>query len=81
MLDVERGGLACSRIVPADGELDAVLACGGGVGVASFCRGGDRLGRAVGLDVEGWLGGGGCWGGCVGRVVRVDGGVAVALRI
>lgn len=63
MLDVERGGLACSRIVPADVERDAVLGCSGGVGVASFCRGGDCLGRAVGLGAEGWGGGAGCGGG------------------
>lgn len=55
-----RGG-----VVPRDGEGDAVLACGGGVGVAGFCRGGDRLGRAVGLGAEGWGGGGGCGGGAV----------------
>lgn len=55
-----RGGVA-----PRDGEGDAVLACGGGVGVAGFCRGGDRLGRAVGLGAEGWGGGVGCGGGGV----------------
>lgn len=59
-----RGG-----VVPRDGEGDAVLACGGGVGVAGFCRGGDRLGRAVGLGAEGW--GGGCGGGAV-SAFRVD---------
>lgn len=42
-----RGG-----VVPRYGEGDAVLACGGGVGVAGFRRGGDRLGRAVGLGAE-----------------------------
>lgn len=47
-----RGG-----VVPRDGEGDAVLGCRGGVGVAGFCRGGDRLGRAVGLGAEGWGGG------------------------
>ena len=52
-------------VVPRDGEGDAVLACGGGVGVAGFCRGGDRLGRAVGLGAEGWGGGVGCGGGGV----------------
>lgn len=55
-----RGG-----VVPRDGEGDAVLACGGGVGVAGFCRGGDRLGRAVGLGAEGWGGSAGCGGGGV----------------
>lgn len=48
-----RGGL-----VPRDGEGDAVLACGGGVGVADLWRGGGRLGRGIGLGSEGW--GGGC---------------------
>ena len=43
-----RGG-----VVPRDGEGDAVLGCRGGVGVAGFCCGGDRLGRAVGLGAEG----------------------------
>ena len=47
-------------VVPRDGEGDAVLDCGSGVGVAGFCRGGDGLGRAVGLGAEGW--GGGCGG-------------------
>ena len=61
-----RGG-----VVPRDGEGDAVLACGGGVGVAGFCRGGDRLGRAVGLGAEGWGGGAGCGGGAV-SAFRVD---------
>ena len=59
-----RGGVA-----PRDGEGDAVLACGGGVGVAGFRRGGDRLGRAVGLGAERWGGGGGrvgCGSGAVG---------------
>lgn len=37
-----RGG-----VVPRDGEGDAVLGCGGGVGVAGLCRGGDGLGRGV----------------------------------
>lgn len=65
-----RGG-----VVPRDDKGDAVLACGGGVGVAGFRRGGDRLGRAVGLGAEGW--GGGCGGraGCGGGAVsafRVD---------
>ena len=66
-----RGG-----VVPRDGEGDAVLDCGSGVGVAGFCRGGDGLGRAVGLGAEGW--GGGCGGrvGCGGGGVsafRIDG--------
>lgn len=61
-----RGG-----VVPRDGEGDAVLACRGGVGVAGFCRGGDRLGRAVGLGAEGWGGGAGCGGGAV-SAFRVD---------
>lgn len=56
-----RGG-----VVPRDGEGDAVLACGGGVSVAGFCRDGDRLGRAVRLGAEGWGGGGGCGGGAGG---------------
>ena len=55
-----RGG-----VVPRDGEGDAVLGCRGGVGVAGFRRGGDRLGRAVGLGAEGWGGGAGCGGGGV----------------
>ena len=55
-----RGG-----VVPRYGEGDAVLACRGGVGVAGFCRGGDRLGRAVGLLAERWGGGAGCGGGAV----------------
>lgn len=65
-----RGG-----VVPRDGEGDAVLACGGGVGVGGLCRGGDGLGRAVGLGAEGWGGGGGrvgCGGGGV-SAFRVDG--------
>ena len=78
---MESGGLACGGIVPTEGERDAVLIGGNIMGIARFCRCGDRLGRAVGLGAEGWLGIGGCWGGRVGRVGRVDGGVAVALRI
>lgn len=63
-------------VVPRDGEGDAVLDCGSGVGVAGFCRGVDGLGRAVGLGAEGW--GGGCGGrvGCGGGGVsafRIDG--------
>lgn len=53
-----RGGVA-----PRDGEGDAVLGCGGGVGVGGFCCGGDGRGRGVGLGSEGWGGGGGCGGG------------------
>lgn len=71
-----RGG-----VVPRDGEGDAVLACGGGVGVAGFCCGGDCLGCAVGLGAEGWLGGRGCRGGCVGCAGRAGGGAAVVLCI
>lgn len=56
-----RGG-----VVPRDGEGDAVLACGGGVGVGVLCRGGDCGGRGVGLGAEGWGRGGGCGGGAVG---------------
>lgn len=54
-----RGG-----VVPRNREGDAVLTCGGGVGIAGFRRGGDRLGRAVGLGAEGWGGGVGCGGVC-----------------
>ena len=53
-----RGG-----VVPRDGEGDAVLGCGGGVGVAGLWRGRDGLGRAIGLGSEGWGGGVGCGGG------------------
>lgn len=53
-----RGG-----VVPRDGKGDAVLACGGGVGIAGFCCNGDRLGRAVGLGSEGWGEGADCGGG------------------
>lgn len=62
-------------VVPRDGEGDAVLDCGSGVGVAGFCRGGDGLGRAVGLGAEGW--GGGCGGrvGCGGGAGGGDRGV------
>lgn len=65
-----RGG-----VVPRNGEGDAVLACGGGVGVGGLWRGGDCLGRGGGLGSEGW--GGGCGGrvGCGGAGVsafRVD---------
>lgn len=62
-----RGG-----VVPRDGEGDAVLGCGGGVGVAGLWRGGDGLGRGGGLDSEGWGGSGGCGGGAV-SAFRVDG--------
>lgn len=64
-----RGG-----VVPRDGEGDAVLGCRGGVGVGGLRRGGDGLGREVGLGAEGW-GGGGCGGGAgIGGVgvFRVD---------
>lgn len=56
-----RGG-----VVPRDGEGDAVLGCGGGVGVGGLCRGGDCGGRGVGLGSEGWGGGGGGRVGCGG---------------
>ena len=59
-----RGG-----VVPRDGEGDAVLGCRGGVGVGGLWRGGDGLGRAVGLGAEGWGGGAGCGGGAVTGVV------------
>ena len=70
-------------VVPRYGEGDAVLACGGGVGVAGFCRGGDRLGRGVGLGSERWGGGGGCGGGaagCGGGAGR-GGGAVSAFRV
>ena len=69
-----RGG-----VVPRDGEGDAVLACGGGVGVVGFFRDGDRRGCADGLGAEGW-GGGACCGGGAGRggVRGVGGGGAVS---
>lgn len=56
-----RGG-----VVPRDGEGDAVLACGGGVGVGGLWRGGDCGGRGVGLGSQGWGGGAGCGGGAGG---------------
>lgn len=56
-----RGG-----VVPRDGEGDAVLGCGGGVGVGGLWRGGDCLGRGAGLGSEGWGGGAGCGGGAGG---------------
>ena len=59
-------------VVPRDGEGDAVLDCGSGVGVAGFCRGGDGLGRGAGLGLEGWGGRVGCGGGAV-SAFRVDG--------
>lgn len=68
---MERGGFACDDIIPAKGECDAVLARGGGVGVAGFRRDGDGLGRAVGLGTEGWGGGVCCSGGGV-SAFRVD---------
>lgn len=61
-----RGG-----VVPRDGEGDAVLGCGGGVGVGGLRRGGDCGGRGVGLGSEGCGGGVGCGGGA-GSVFRVD---------
>lgn len=66
-----RGG-----VVPRDGEGDAVLACGGGVGVGGLWRGGDCLGRGGGLGSEGWGGGGGCSGGAGG-----GGGAVGAFRV
>ena len=66
-----RGG-----VVPRDGEGDAVLACGGGVGVAGFRRDGDGLGRGAGLGLRGWGGGVGCFG-SAGR----GGGGAGAFRV
>lgn len=71
-----RGG-----VVPRDGEGDAVLGCRGGVGVGGLWRGGDALGRAVGLGAEGWGGCGGCGGGAGGGgrgVCGVGGGGAVS---
>lgn len=56
-----RGG-----VVPRDREGDAVLTCGGGVGVGGLWRGGDCGRRGVGLGSEGWGWGGGCGGGAVG---------------
>lgn len=60
--DVEGRRDARGGVVPRYGEGDAVLACGGGVGVAGLRRGGDCGGRGVGLGSEGWGGGGGCVG-------------------
>ena len=54
-----RGG-----VVPRDGEGDAVLGCGGGVGVGGSWRGGDCFGCGVGLGAEGWGGGAGRGGVC-----------------
>lgn len=72
-------------VVPRDGEGDAVLARGGGVGVGGLRRGGDCYGRGVGLGSEGWGGdcGGrvGCGGGAGGGgrgVCGVGGGGAVS---
>ena len=67
--DVEGRRGARGGVVPRDGEGDAVLACGGGVGVAGLRRGGDCGGRGVGLGTEGWGGGGGGRVGCGGGVV------------
>ena len=69
--DVESHRGARGGVVPRDGEGDAVLGCGGGVGVAGLWRGGDGLGCGVGLRAEGWGGGGGCGGGGV-SAFRVD---------
>ena len=63
-------------VVPRDGEGDAVLGCGGAVGVGGFCRDGDRLGRGAGLGLQGWGGGVGCGGGA-GR----GGGAVSAFRV
>lgn len=41
-------------VAPRYGEGDAVLACGGGVGVGGLRRGGDCGGRGGGLGAEGW---------------------------
>lgn len=70
-------------VVPRDGEGDAVLGCGGGVGVAGLRRGGDCGGRGVGLGSEGWGGGVGCGGGAGrGGVCGVGGGgAASAFRV
>lgn len=70
-----RGG-----VVPQYGEGDAVLVCGGGVGVGGLWCGGDRLGRGVGVGTEGW--GGGCGGraGCGGGA-GLGGGAVGAFRV
>lgn len=62
-----RGG-----VVPRDGEGDAVLGRGGGVGVGGVCCSGGRLGRGVGAGSEGWGGGGGFGGGGAVGAFRVD---------
>lgn len=62
-----RGG-----VVPRDGEGDAVLACGGGVGVAGLWRDGDCGGRGAGLGSEGWDGGGDFGGGGAAAAFRVN---------
>lgn len=72
---VEGRRVARWGVVPRDGEGDAVLGCRGGVGVGGLWRGGDALGRAVGLGAEGWGGGAGCGGAVVGAFC-VDGAVA-----
>ena len=66
-----RGG-----VVPRDGEGDAVLGCGGGVGVGGVCCGGDCGGRGGGAGLEGWGGGAG-FGGGAGR----GGGAVGAFRV
>ena len=43
---------ARGRVVPRDGEGDAVLGCRGAVGVGGLRRGGDCGGRGVGLGAE-----------------------------
>ena len=68
-------------VAPRYGEGDAVLACGGGVGVGGLRRGGDCGGRGGGLGAEGWGGGVGCGGGAGGGgrgVCGVGGGGAVS---
>lgn len=66
-----RGG-----VVPRDGEGDAVLACGGGVGVGGVCCGCDGLGGGGGLRAEGWGGGGDC-----GAAGFSRGGAATGVRV
>ena len=66
-----RGG-----VVPRDGEGDAVLGRGGGVGGGGVCCGGccggcRGRGGGGGLGSEGWGGGAGCGGGAV-SAFRVD---------
>ena len=70
--DVEGRRGARGGVVPRDGKGDAVLGCGGGVGVGGACCGCDGLGGAGGLRAEGGGGGGGGGGVAVGAF-RVDG--------